>query len=51
MGTLFVLIACIVYGLGLMLIPAALFATLYLMVENYYCKKRFGESLFKNEED
>lgn len=51
MGTLFVFIACTVCGLGLIIIPGTLLATLILMAHNYYCKKRFGESLFEREED
>lgn len=51
METLFVFIAATLYALGLMIIPATLLAAIVLMICNIYCKKRFGEPLFKRGED
>ena len=49
METLLVFIAATLYALGLIIIPSTLLAAIVLMICNIYCKKRFGESLFKRE--
>lgn len=49
METLLVFIAATLYALGLMIIPVTLLVGITLMICNIYCKKRFGESLFKQE--
>lgn len=51
MEPLIILLGCIIYFIGVAIIPVTLLASIVFWLEDMYCKKRFGESLFQSKKE